>query len=192
VEPIAVLFTVPEDTLRLLLPKIRDRVLLPVDVFDRSGATRLTRGTVLTVDNQIDQSTGTVRIKAIFDNKDHLLFPAQFVNVQLDADVRRDQVVVPAVAVQHGPNDTFVYVIQNGKAIIRPVKVGIVEGDRASIDSGLAVGENVVTDSTDRLRDGSQIEIRTPGQTGGAGAAAGTGGAGRQGRGRPTRERPAQ
>ena len=192
VEPIAVLFTVPEDTLRLLLPKIRDRVVLPVDVFDRSGATRLTRGTVLTVDNQIDQSTGTVRIKAVFDNKDHLLFPAQFVNVQLDADVRRDQVVVPAVAVQHGPNDTFVYVIQNGKAIICPVKVGIVQGERASIDSGLAVGENVVTDSTDRLRDGSPIEIRTPGPSGGAGAAAGTGGAGRQGRARPARERPAQ
>jgi multidrug efflux system membrane fusion protein len=106
VEPIAVLFTVPEDTLRLLLPKIRDNVNLPVDVYDRSGAARLTTGRVLTVDNQIDQSTGTVRIKATFDNKDHLLFPSQFVNVQLDADVRHDQVIVPNVAVQHGPSGT--------------------------------------------------------------------------------------
>jgi multidrug efflux system membrane fusion protein len=196
VEPIAVLFTVPEDTLRLLLPKIRENVHLPVDVFDRGGTTRLTTGKILTVDNQIDQSTGTVRIKATFDNKDRLLFPAQFVNVQLVADTRRDQVVVPAVALQHGPSGTpqanFVYVVEGGKAVMRPVTPGIVDGDRASVDHGLNAGETVVTDSTDRLRDGSQIEIRTPGQAGAAGAAAGTGGAGRQGRGRPTRERPAQ
>ena len=184
VEPIAVLFPVPEDTLRLLLPKIRDKVNLPVDVYDRSGATKLTTGKVLTVDNQIDQSTGTVRIKATFDNKDHQLFPSQFVNVQLDADVRKDQVVVPNVAVQHGPSGTplasFVYVVENGKATARPVTVGVVQGDRASIDQGLQVGETVVTDSTDRLRDGSQVEIRTPGAPAGAGGG-GAAGSGRRG-----------
>jgi membrane fusion protein, multidrug efflux system len=190
IEPIAVLFTVPEDTLRLLLPKIRDKADLPVDVFDRSGQTHLAAGKVLTLDNQIDASTGTVRIKAIFANKDHLLFPAQFVNVQLLADTRRNQVVVPAVAVQHGPQSTFVYTIKDGKAVVRPVTVGLVDGDRATIASGLDAGEQVITDSTDRLRDGSPIEIRTPGAPGGN---AGQRGQGRgQGQGRGEHQRPAQ
>jgi membrane fusion protein, multidrug efflux system len=190
VEPIAVLFTVPEDRLRLLLPKIRDKVDLPVDVFDRTGLTHLAAGKVLTLDNQIDASTGTVRIKAIFDNKDHLLFPAQFVNIQLLADTQRSQVVVPAVAVQHGPQSTFVYTIKDGKAVVRPVTVGLVDGDRAIILSGLDAGEQVVTDSTDRLRDGSPIEIRAPGAAGGD---AGRRGQGRgQGQGRGTNQRPTQ
>jgi len=190
VEPIAVLFTVPEDTLRLVLPKIRDKVDLPVDVFDRTGLTHLATGKVLTLDNQIDASTGTVRIKAVFDNKDHLLFPAQFVNIQMLADTKRSQVVVPAVAVQHGPQSTFVYTIKDRKAVMRPVTVGLVDGDRAIILSGLDAGEQVVTDSTDRLRDGSPIEIRTPGAGGGD---AGHRGQGRgQGQGRGTRQPPTQ
>jgi membrane fusion protein, multidrug efflux system len=190
VEPIAVLFTVPEDTLRLLLPKIRDKVNLPVDVFDRTGLTHLATGKVQTLDNQIDASTGTVRIKAVFDNKDHLLFPAQFVNIQVLADTKRSQVVVPAVAVQHGPQTTFVYTIKDGKAVVRHVTVGLVDGDRATILSGLDAGEQVVTDSTDRLRDGSPIEIRTPGASGGD---AGQRGQGRgQGQGRGTNKRPTQ
>jgi multidrug efflux system membrane fusion protein len=196
VEPIAVLFTVPEDTLRMLLPKIRDNVNLPVDAYDRSGATKLETGKVLTVDNQIDQSTGTVRIKAIFDNKDHLLFPSQFVNVQLDADLRKDQVVVPNVAVQHGPSGTplasFIYVVQSGKAVSTPVTVGVVQGDRASIDKGINVGDVVVTDSTDRLRDGSQIEVRTPGAPAGAGGGGARGTGQRTGRGRGTGGHPGQ
>ena len=196
VEPIAVLFTVPEDTLRMLLPKIRDNVHLPVDAYDRSGATRIETGKVLTVDNQIDQSTGTVRIKAIFDNKAHLLFPSQFVNVQLDADLRKDQVVVPNVAVQHGPSGTplasFIYVIQNGKAVSTPVTVGVVQGDRASIDKGINVGDVVVTDSTDRLRDGSQIEVRTPGAPAGAGGGGARGTGQRTGRGRGPGGHPGQ
>jgi len=196
VEPIAVLFTVPEDTLRLVLPKIRDKVDLPVDVFDRTGLTHLAAGKVLTVDNQIDASTGTVRIKAIFDNKDHLLFPSQFVNVQLDADLRKDQVVVPNVAVQHGPSGTplasFIYVIQNGKAVSTPVTVGVVQGDRASIDKGINVGDVVVTDSTDRLRDGSKIEVRTPGAPAGAGGGGARGTGQRTGRGRGPGGHPGQ
>jgi multidrug efflux system membrane fusion protein len=196
VEPIAVLFTVPEDTLRMLLPKIRDKVNLPVDVYDRSGATKITTGKVLTVDNQIDPSTGTVRIKAIFDNKEHLLFPSQFVNVQLDADVRKDQVIVPNVAVQHGPSGTplasFVYVVKDGKAVSTPVTVGVVQGDRASIDKGVNVGDVVVTDSTDRLRDGSQIEVRTPGAQAGAGRAGAAGTGQHTGRGRGATGHPGQ
>jgi membrane fusion protein, multidrug efflux system len=194
VEPIAVLFTVPEDTLRMLLPKIRDKVDMPVDVYDRSGATKLTSGKVLTVDNQIDASTGTARIKATFDNKDHSLFPSQFVNVQLDADVRKDQVIVPNVAVQHGPSGTplasFVYIVQNGKAVSTPITVGVVQGDRASIDKGVNVGDIVVTDSTDRLRDGSQVDVRVPGAPAGPGP--GAAGGLRTGRGRGAHGHPGQ
>jgi membrane fusion protein, multidrug efflux system len=194
IEPIAVLFTVPEDNLRLLLPKIRDNSNLPVDVFDRSGQTHLATGKVLTLDNQIDPSTGTVRIKAMFDNKDHALFPAQFVNVQVLADTKRNQIVVPAVAVQHGPQSTFVYTIKEGKAVVRPVTVGLVDGDRATITGGLEAGEQVITDSTDRLREGSAVEIRAPGAGGGdaghRGQSRGQGQGRGQEQGRGTHQRP--
>jgi multidrug efflux system membrane fusion protein len=160
VEPIAVVFTLPEDSLRMVLPRIRTGAKLPVDAFDRSGMTRLASGSVVTIDNQIDPSTGTVRIKAVFDNRDHALFPAQFVNVQLLADTRRAELVVPAAAVQQGPQGAFVYVVHDRKAVVRPVTVGIVEGERASIAKGLDTGEVVIIDGIDRLRDGSPIEVR--------------------------------
>ena len=108
-EPIAVVFTLPEDELRIVLPRIREHAVLPVDVFDRAGSVHLASGSVVTLDNQIDQSTGTVRIKAIFDNRDHALFPAQFVNAQLLADTRKAQIVAPAAAVQQGPQGPFVF-----------------------------------------------------------------------------------
>jgi multidrug efflux system membrane fusion protein len=160
VEPIAVVFTLPEDALRTVLPRIRAAANLPVDAFDRSGATRLASGSVVTVDNQIDQSTGTVRIKAVFENRDHALFPAQFVNVQLLADTQRAQLVVPAAAVQQGPQGPFVYVVGDGKGAVRPVAVGITEGDRAAITNGLNAGDLVITDGIDRLREGSAVEVR--------------------------------
>jgi membrane fusion protein, multidrug efflux system len=160
VEPIAVVFTLPEDALRIVLPRIRTGAKLPVDAFDRSGATRLASGSVVTLDNQIDQSTGTVRVKAVFDNRDHALFPAQFVNVQLLADTRRAELVVPAAAVQQGPQGAFVYGVHDGKAVVRPVTVGIVEGERVSIAKGLDTGDVVITDGLDRLRAGSAVEIR--------------------------------
>ena len=160
VEPIAVVFTLPEDALRTVLPRIRAGAKLPVDAFDRSGTTRLSTGTVVTVDNEIDQSTGTVRVKAVFDNRDHALFPAQFVNVQLLANTQRNQLVVPAAAVQQGPQGPFVYLVRDGKAVVRPVTVGIVETELASIASGLDTGDEVITDGVDRLRDGSAVEVR--------------------------------
>jgi membrane fusion protein, multidrug efflux system len=160
VEPIAVVFTLPEDALRTVLPRIRQGVKLPVDAFDRAGATRLAIGTVLTVDNQIDQSTGTVRLKAVFDNHDHALFPSQFVNVQVLADTQRSQLVVPASAVQQGPQGAFVYVVRDGKASIRPVKVGLTQGERTSVTGGVEPGEVVVTDGMDRLRDGAAVDVR--------------------------------
>ena len=160
VDPIAVVFTLPEDQLRLVLPRIRAGAKLPVEAFDRSGTTHLATGSVVTLDNQIDQTTGTVRVKAVFDNRDHALFPAQFVNIQLLADTQPGQLVIPAAAVQQGPQGPFVYLVQNGKAVVRPVKVGTVEGDTTSIAGGVNVGDGVVIEGSDRLRNGSAVEIR--------------------------------
>ena len=160
IEPIAVVFALPEDTLRLVLPRIRAGAKLPVEAFDRSGETRLAEGFAVTVDNQIDQSTGTVRVKAVFDNRDHALFPEQFVNIQLLVDTRRDQLVVPAAAVQLGPEGAFVYVVQDGKAVVRRVTVGSTEADQAAIAEGLGAGEPVIVDGVDRLREGSVVEVR--------------------------------
>jgi multidrug efflux system membrane fusion protein len=160
VDPIAVVFTLPEDALSTVLPRIRAGVRLPVDAFDRAGVTRLASGTVLTVDNEIDQSTGTVRLKAVFENHNQSLFPSQFVNVQLLADTEHGQLVVPTSAVQQGPQGSFVYVVRDGKAFVQPVKIGITEGDRASILDGLHVADVVVTDGVDRLRNGAAVDIR--------------------------------
>jgi multidrug efflux system membrane fusion protein len=160
VEPIAALFTLPEDALRTVLPRIRAGATLPVDAFDRTGATRLASGAVLTIDNQIDQTTGTVRLKAVFDNRDHALFPSQFVNVTVLADTERGQLTVPTAALQSGPQGTFIYVVSGGKAVVRAVMVGRIDGERASIAKGVAAGDLVVIDGVDRLRDGSAVEVR--------------------------------
>ncbi len=160
VDPIAVVFTLPEDALSRVLPRIRAGARLPVDALDRSGATGLATGSVVTVDNQIDQSTGTVRLKAVFDNRDHALFPSQFVNVQMLADTERAQLLVPAAAVQQGPQGQFVYLVRDGKAVVQGVQVAEVEAERASIHSGLNAGDVVVTDGIDRLREGSRVEVR--------------------------------
>jgi len=160
VQPIAVVFTLPEDALRTVLPRIRDGATLPVDAYDRAGATELAKGNVLTVDNEIDQSTGTVRLKAVFDNRTQALFPSQFVNIQLLADTERNQVVVPTAAVQQGPQGSFVYIVRDGKAVVRPVKVGITDGDRSAILNGVDAADVVVTDGIDRLRNGAAVEIR--------------------------------
>ena len=160
IDPIAVVFTLPEDALRTVLPRIRAGARLPVDAFDRAGAARLASGTVLTVDNEIDQSTGTVRLKAVFDNHDQALFPSQFVNVQLLADTERNQLVVPASAVQQGPQGAFVYVVRDGRALVQQVKVGTTEGDRVSILDGVRAADVVVTDGVDRLRNGAAVDVR--------------------------------
>lgn len=159
-EPISVVFTLPEDSLGTLMPRIRSGARLPVEVLDRSGATHLADGTVLTADNEVDPATGTVKVKAVFDNRDHVLFPSQFVNVRLRADTARHQLVVPASAVQQGPQGPFVFVVRDRKAVVQPVTTGIVEGERISVRSGLTAGETVITDGVDRLRDGTAVEVR--------------------------------
>ena len=111
------------------------------------------------LDNEIDQGTGTVRVKAVFDNRDHALFPSQFVNVRLLADTRKDRLVAPSAAIQQGPQGPFVFTVRNGAAKVQPVTVEAIDGEQASIARGLNDRDVVVTDGFDRLRDGSRVEI---------------------------------
>jgi multidrug efflux system membrane fusion protein len=160
IQPIAVLFTIPEDNLREVLKRLRSGERLPVEAYDRSGQTKIADGRLLTLDNQIDQATGTTRLKAVFDNKDNLLYPNQFVNVRLLVETRKDVILVPAVAIQRGPQGTFVYVVKEDQtADVRPVNVGPISGDRAEIGSGLSEGEQVVVDGVDKLREGSKVQV---------------------------------
>jgi multidrug efflux system membrane fusion protein len=163
VEPIAVLFTVAEDNLPAVMKKLFGGGRLSVDAYDRSGQTKLAGGELLTADNQIDPTTGTFKLKAVFPNHDHMLFPNQFVNVELMLDVRQDTTIVPTAAIQRGPQGTFLYVVKPDKtAEVRPVKVGVTNGPDASIDSGLSGGELAVIDGADKLRAGTKVEIAKP------------------------------
>jgi membrane fusion protein, multidrug efflux system len=161
-DPIAVLFTLPEDTLPTVLARIRGGVILPAEAYDRQGRTRLATGHVLTLDNRIDPTTGTFRVKATFANADSILFPDQFVNIRLLANTLQKQVVVPSVAVQRGAQGPFVYTIDDTRtARLRQVKTGITNGDLTVIAAGLAAGDRVVLEGADRLRDGMHVDIRT-------------------------------
>ena len=161
VQPIAVIFTIPEDSLPPVLAKLNTGAKLEVDAWDRDQKQRLASGTLLTVDNQIDPTTGTVRLKAIFPNADGRLFPSQFVNAHLRLDVKRGATVVPQAAIQPSSQGPFVYVVKADHSVtVRPVKVGVTEGDNAAIESGLSPGETVVVDGADRLREGSQVALQ--------------------------------
>jgi multidrug efflux system membrane fusion protein len=160
-QPIAVVFTIPEDSLPAVLDKLTARSDLPVEAYDRERRRRLATGSLLTVDNQIDQTTGTVRLKAVFPNADQSLFPNQFVNARLRFDVKQAATVVPAAAIQRSARGSLVYVVKSDQTVeARPVAVGVTDGDDVSIDTGLNVGEQVVVDGADRLRDGSQVELQ--------------------------------
>jgi multidrug efflux system membrane fusion protein len=137
---------------------------IPVDAYDRAGKTKLATGTLLTVDNQIDPTTGTVKLKAQFANNDYSLFPNQFVNVRMLVDVRRGATLIPGAAVQRGTQGTFVYVVKSDDtATVRPVKLGPTEGENVAIDTGIEPDERVVVDGVDKLRDGSKVDVQTPG-----------------------------
>jgi multidrug efflux system membrane fusion protein len=134
---------------------------LTVDAFDREQKLKLATGTLLTVDNQIDPNTGTVRLKAVFPNEDGALFPNQFVNARLLLEVKHGVTLVPSVAVQRGAKGTFVYVVKEDRTVtVRPVTVGVAHGDDASISAGLAPDEVVVVDGTEKLREGTKVEVR--------------------------------
>ena len=163
VQPIAVLFPIPEDNLPPVLKKLNAGERLPVDAFDRAGRTKVATGSLLTVDNQIDQSTGTTRLKAIFENQDNALFPNQFVNVRLLLDVKSEAIIVPTAAIQRGPQGTFVYVVKPDQTVdVRVVTVGPSAGNDSSIESGVSPSEMVVVDGVDKLRPGSPVRVKPP------------------------------
>ncbi|HUI67134.1 MAG TPA: MdtA/MuxA family multidrug efflux RND transporter periplasmic adaptor subunit [Nitrospirota bacterium] len=166
-QPITVIFSLPEDNLSQVLGKLRSGTRLTVEAYDREQTQKIATGTLLTVDNQIDPNTGTVKLKATFPNTNNELFPNQFVNARLIIDVKHDALIVPAPAIQRGPQGTFVYVVKTDQtAALRLVTVGVTQEGNASITSGLSVGELVVVDGADRLRDGSKVEVK--GQNSGA------------------------
>jgi membrane fusion protein, multidrug efflux system len=161
-QPIAVLFTLPEDNLPPVLKRLNSGQGLTAEAYNREGTVKIATGSLLTVDNQIDQTTGTARLKAIFDNKENTLFPNQFLNVRLLLGVDKGVVIMPAAALQRGPNGTFVYVVKPDQtAELRLVKPGITEGDQMSVASGLAPGELVVVDGADKLQQGTKMEVHS-------------------------------
>jgi multidrug efflux system membrane fusion protein len=162
-EPISVIFTVTEDNLPAVMKQVHAGATLQVQAYDRTNSNLLGTGTLSSVDNQINTTTGTVNMRAQFPNADENLFPNQFVNARLLVDTLHNVVRVPVPAVQLGAPGTYVYVInQNSTVSVRPVKLGATDGKETQVISGLSAGEKVVTDGTDRLRDGQKVTIPPP------------------------------
>jgi multidrug efflux system membrane fusion protein len=161
-QPIAVIFTLPED----LLPSVSQHMkhsTLQVDVYNRDDQIKLATGKLLTIDNEIDQTTGTAKLKAVFDNKDSQLWSNQFVNIQLLLETRKNSTVLPTAAILRGPQGTFVYAVKPDKTVeARPVTVSLTQGDTTITTNGLNPGDTVVTDGQDKLQSGSKIEPRNP------------------------------
>jgi multidrug efflux system membrane fusion protein len=195
-QPISVIFTLPEDQLPLVRQKLAAKVKLVTDAYDRGEANKLASGTLLTVDNQIDSTTGMDKLKAVFENKDSALFPNQFVNIRLILEERDNVTVVPAAALQTGSSGNFVYVVsQNDKGDsvvnVRPIVTTVTEGAAMLIDSGLKPGEQVVVDGQEKLRDGSKVAPnKSPSGGGAAGAAGNKGAAGASGKNAATGTHP--
>jgi multidrug efflux system membrane fusion protein len=159
-QPISVVFTLPENSLDTVLARYHSGAKLPVEAWDRGDMKIQARGVLQSLDNQIDVTTGTLKFKARYDNRDQALFPNQFVNVHLLADTLKDVVLAPSAAIQFGTNGTFVYAMDgDNKVKIRQLKVGASDGDNTVITEGLAVGDRVVLEGTDRLKEGSEVEV---------------------------------
>jgi multidrug efflux system membrane fusion protein len=165
-QPIAVIFTLPEDQLPAVAKHMQQGTL-EVDAFSRDDQTKLGTGKLQTIDNQIDPTTGTAKLKAVFDNKDNQLWPNQFVNANLLLETRKNSTVVPTAAILRGPQGTFVYSVNSDKTVQdKQVTVSLTQGDTTIVSNGLATGETVVTDGQDKLQRGSQIEFRSGPPTG--------------------------
>jgi membrane fusion protein, multidrug efflux system len=161
-QPIAVIFTLPQDQLPPVVAKLRNGGQLSVDAYDRDNTMKIASGKLLTIDNQIDTTTGTYKLKAVFSNEDNQLFPNQFVNVHLLVDTKKNLVIVPTPAIQRGPQGTYVYVVQPDNTVkIQNVTVGLTADNATGISSGLSAGDIVVTDGQDKLQDGSKVNPST-------------------------------
>jgi len=165
-QPIAVIFTLPEDQLPEVIQHMHQGTLI-AQAYSRDDQTKLETGKLLTVDNQIDQTTGTVRLKAVFDNKNETLWPNQFVNTHLLLETRKNATVVPAAAIQRGQQGNYVFTLKPDNTVeVRPVTIAITQGNLTAIASGLSPDETVVTDGQDKLKEGSKVEPRMAGRAG--------------------------
>ncbi|MFM8893576.1 MAG: MdtA/MuxA family multidrug efflux RND transporter periplasmic adaptor subunit [Planctomycetia bacterium] len=176
VQPIAIVFTIPQDEIFRVQRALAESGRLPVEAYNRDFRTRLATGSLLAIDNQVDAATGTVKLKAVFPNEDQTLFPNQFVNARLLVERLTDVTVVPAVAVQRGPESSFVYVAQpDSTAALRPVRTGPAQGDLIAIVEGIEPGEQVVTDGIDKISNKARIAVRSPADRASGAAAVATG-----------------
>ena len=157
-QPIAVIFSLPQDQLPQVASKLHNPDQLLVEAYDRDDTSKIESGKLLTIDNQIDTTTGTYKLKAVFNNDRNLLFPNQFVNVHLLADVKKNLVIVPSSAIQRGPQGTYVYLVQSGNtAKIQPVTIAQTTANSVGLSAGLNAGDVVVVDGQDKLQDGSKV-----------------------------------
>ncbi|MDP9113044.1 MAG: MdtA/MuxA family multidrug efflux RND transporter periplasmic adaptor subunit [Acidobacteriota bacterium] len=164
-QPISVMFTIPEDSLPQVVQKLRAGAHLPADAYNRDNSKKIASGTLVTLDNQIDATTGTSKLKAVFPNTDNALFPQQFVNVRLLVNTLSNQLVVPNVAIQNGQQGTFVYVVNQDSTVhLKPVQVGITTETTTQILGGLTEDDRVVVDGTDRLVEGATVRVRKAGE----------------------------
>jgi multidrug efflux system membrane fusion protein len=160
----SVLFTVPEDNIDQVLSRVHAGAKLSADAYDRANTTKIASGTLATVDNQVDPTTGMVKLRALFDNSKLQLFPSQFVNIRLLVNTLHGQVTVPAAAIQHGAAGDYVYAVGPDKRVhMQSVRLGPTDGDMVSVVHGLAAGTTVVIDGADQLSDGARVTI--PGKT---------------------------
>jgi multidrug efflux system membrane fusion protein len=167
-EPISVLFTLPEDNLQAVLKRMQDGATLATTAYDRSGTNKIADGTLQTFDSQIDPTTGTIKARAQFANEAKTLYPNQFVNIQLLVDTHKGVTVMPTAGVQRGVPGTFVYLVNaDGTVSVRKIVLGATDGERVEVSSGLVPGDRIVVDGADKLRDGAKINVRTETNTSG-------------------------
>jgi multidrug efflux system membrane fusion protein len=167
-KPITVIFTLPEDNLPAIQKQLQAGATLQVTAFDRTRSTKLATGTLLTIDNQIDTTTGTVKLRAQFDNNDEILFPNQFVNAQLLVRTLKDTIIIPTAAIQRGAPGTFVYLLKpaDDTVTVRKVKLGPADGEQTAVENGLEAGDQVVIDGADKLREGAKVSLPAAGNSG--------------------------
>ena len=158
IQPITVIFTIPEDYLGQVQPALRKKAKLDVDAYDRTGLQQITSGSLLTLDNQIDTTTGTVKARASFDNKDSVLYPNEFVNTRLLVNTLQNATLVPTSAIQHNGQVAFVYVIQDNVAHLKNVKAGVTDGDTTEV-TGINPGDVLADSSFDKLQDKAKVAI---------------------------------
>jgi multidrug efflux system membrane fusion protein len=178
VKPITVIFTLPEDNIPEVIKRVRSGAKIPVDAYNRDNTAKLATGSLSTIDNTVDPTTGTFKLRAIFPNDDEALFPNQFVNVSMLIDVDRGATVIPTSAIERGQQGSFVYLVgADNKVSAKTVTLGDSEGERQAVLSGISVGDKVVVDGADRLKDGMEV-VPSFGARGGAGGTGRPGGPG--------------